>query len=502
MSATTLPEQLEAALLSMQAVDHLRYRDAELQRLADAGHDPAALRSRLAELYRSQGIEVSAELLDAGLAAQRERRYLHAAPRGWKAWLARCWVARGRLAAALLALVLVVVVLAGVVGGGASLVQRSRESAAQRFVAAVNQQVAEERSRRGLPKAQLRTLAANLDALAARAVAAHPDRLATMIASARAVQQASSRDIAAVLASIEQAPPPALVRTNGVTRTDGGGQLRDQQAIDAVTRGIADYRRQLRATDAALAAMKAAVATLSTGVDASEQLDAANAAALAVALRPEGERVRQREYAAGDAALRVGDLEAATAASANLRQVALAAGKLAALSDALTQLRAQGLATGVSGADRRQFDAATARAEALLRTDTLAEAEQAREALADMVALLEDRLDYRIVNREGQQSGVWRYNEAAAGGRNYYLVVEALDDKGIATGLLLRNEETGTTENAVEFGVRVPQAVYERVAADKMDNGIIEDDLVGRKPRGRLTPDFTVPLAGGYITRW
>ncbi|WP_251278145.1 DUF6384 family protein, partial [Enterobacter hormaechei] len=91
MSATMAPAELQDALLTMDVVDQLRYRNAEMKALADSGHDQARLKQRLLELYRSQGIEVSDEILEAGIQAQREQRYLYAAPRGWKAWLARRW---------------------------------------------------------------------------------------------------------------------------------------------------------------------------------------------------------------------------------------------------------------------------------------------------------------------------------------------------------------------------------------------------------------------------
>jgi len=48
----------------------------------------------------------------------------------------------------------------------------------------------------------------------------------------------------------------------------------------------------------------------------------------------------------------------------------------------------------------------------------------------------------------------------------------------------------------------VPEAVYEEVKADKLDNGLIDQALVGRKQRGVLEVQFDRPVAGGYITRW
>ena len=114
-------------------------------------------------------------------------------------------------------------------------------------------------------------------------------------------------------------------------------------------------------------------------------------------------------------------------------------------------------------------------------------------------------LDYelRIVTADGQRSGVWRFNKSSPGAKNYYLVVEAVPHAGGAPiPLAIRNEENGTTETVATFGVRVPESEYERVRRDKTDNGIVDSPVVGSKARGKLTRSFTVPVAGGYITRW
>ena len=59
-------------------------------------------------------------------------------------------------------------------------------------------------------------------------------------------------------------------------------------------------------------------------------------------------------------------------------------------------------------------------------------------------------------------------------------MTEALDEAGNAAELPIRNEETGKEERVSVFAVRVPEATN-RVAADKQDNGIIEDDQIGSK---------------------
>jgi hypothetical protein len=40
------------------------------------------------------------------------------------------------------------------------------------------------------------------------------------------------------------------------------------------------------------------------------------------------------------------------------------------------------------------------------------------------------------------------------------------------------------------------------VRADKSDNGIVDDDIVGEKKRGETSPQWRVPVIGGAITEW
>ncbi|HWT16761.1 MAG TPA: DUF6384 family protein [Patescibacteria group bacterium] len=108
----------------------------------------------------------------------------------------------------------------------------------------------------------------------------------------------------------------------------------------------------------------------------------------------------------------------------------------------------------------------------------------------------------RIVNRDGVQSGLWRYHQDAPDGKNYYLVVEAVDADGQVLSLPVTNEETQRAETVTRFAIRVPQAEYERVKADKLDNGLIDDAIVGEKRRGERDVDYRVAVAGGAITEW
>ena len=131
--------------------------------------------------------------------------------------------------------------------------------------------------------------------------------------------------------------------------------------------------------------------------------------------------------------------------------------------------------------------------------------EQAEKAVADLTALRDQlRQDYslRVVNRSGVDSGFWTFPEINEAATNYYIVVEALDADGKTLSLPILNEETGETETVAIWGLRVPQSVYDAVAADKQDDGIIQRNQVGHKSFGFLDVDYALPVLGGAVTRW
>lgn len=119
---------------------------------------------------------------------------------------------------------------------------------------------------------------------------------------------------------------------------------------------------------------------------------------------------------------------------------------------------------------------------------------------------MRNRLDqaYRllVVSRPGERSGVWRVPDANESARNYYLIVEAVTPGGERLAVAVMNEETGSVEQVRQWGVRVNQADFDRIAADKQDDGIIQDNEVGTKRRGFLEPHYELATSGAAITRW
>lgn len=130
----------------------------------------------------------------------------------------------------------------------------------------------------------------------------------------------------------------------------------------------------------------------------------------------------------------------------------------------------------------------------------------AARAAIDELGALEYRVnleyDLRVVSRPGEQSGVWRVPDDNPRARNYYLIVEAVTPQGEELRVPITSEEDGRTRAVRAWGLRVDEATFNRIAADKRDDGIIQNDVVGRKRRGVLEREYTVPTTGAAITEW
>ena len=129
----------------------------------------------------------------------------------------------------------------------------------------------------------------------------------------------------------------------------------------------------------------------------------------------------------------------------------------------------------------------------------------AQEVLRDMTQMrdqLQASYGIRIVNRPGERSGVFRIPDINQAARNYYIIVEAVDDSGRPVRVPIKSEETGKTERVTQWGIRVPEDVYNRVAADKQDDGIIQANIAGRKDPGYLEPTYRLQTTGAAITAW
>jgi Family of unknown function (DUF6384) len=133
------------------------------------------------------------------------------------------------------------------------------------------------------------------------------------------------------------------------------------------------------------------------------------------------------------------------------------------------------------------------------------DAAAARQKLAQLAALrerLEQSYVLRIVSKPGQQSGVWRMPRLNPAGRNYYIIVEAVDSQGRPVALEVTSEEDNKTARVSTFGIRVDQRTFDQIRADKQDDGIIQNNHFGEKQPGYLQPQYAFPTSGGTILQW
>ncbi|MEO0695647.1 MAG: DUF6384 family protein [Pseudomonadota bacterium] len=129
----------------------------------------------------------------------------------------------------------------------------------------------------------------------------------------------------------------------------------------------------------------------------------------------------------------------------------------------------------------------------------------ARQASVTLEAIEDDLsqdLTVRVISRPGEYSGIFRIPDDAPGQRNYYLIVEGIDAAGRPHALEISSEEDQSTKRVERWGIRVPEGEFNRISADKQDDQIIQNAVVGSKPVGHLLPTYSVPTAGGAILEW
>ena len=152
-------------------------------------------------------------------------------------------------------------------------------------------------------------------------------------------------------------------------------------------------------------------------------------------------------------------------------------------------------------AARQRADAILGQGRAALDRGNAAEASAAVAQLDQMAAALRQEYVLRIAGRPQDPTGFFR-EHARYQGRAYFIVVDALDPQGKAVQLPVRNDETNKTETVSRFAVRVPQETFDAVRADKQRHGIVQNARLGEKRRGYLEPDFRMAVLEGRITRW
>ena len=176
----------------------------------------------------------------------------------------------------------------------------------------------------------------------------------------------------------------------------------------------------------------------------------------------------------------------------------------------ITETLPKALATAADAARAAATDPdAVARIDALVAEGEVAakagDANGMRAAIAALDTLraaLVQTYQLRIVSRQGEDTGVFRIPDINEGAKNYYIIVEPVTDEGEVLSLPVVNQEDGKSYTVSKWGVRVPLATYDAVRADKSDDGIVQDNVLGEKPRGTLKVTYRMPVESGAITDW
>ncbi|MBT8345018.1 MAG: hypothetical protein KJO60_12025 [Desulfofustis sp.] len=155
-----------------------------------------------------------------------------------------------------------------------------------------------------------------------------------------------------------------------------------------------------------------------------------------------------------------------------------------------------------SEAGKNAVESIYAQADSSRRVDDAKGMQQALGALDELERNLDQSYTLQIVSRAGKRSGVWRIPDINSSARNYYIIVEAIDDSGTVQQVAITNEETGKAETVSTWGVRVDESTFRAIAADKQDDGIIQNNVFGQKKRGYLEQEYLMPTPGGFITSW
>jgi uncharacterized protein (DUF2164 family) len=131
------------------------------------------------------------------------------------------------------------------------------------------------------------------------------------------------------------------------------------------------------------------------------------------------------------------------------------------------------------------------------------DAQRAEDALLILKGDLSAVYDVRVVYGEDhERSGMFRIPNDAPLTRNYYLIVQAVDPAGRILEVPVTSEEDGAVRRASVWGQRVTETDFNRVATDKGDDQIIQNNVIGAKSRGRLRPVYSVETPGGAILEW
>ena len=422
MSEVQASRPLDDVMLAMDVVDTLRHRESLVARELAAEEHDRELIQRLRDIYAAQGIEVPERVLEAGVQARRENRFVYEPPKpSLSLTLAKIYIERRKWTK-----------WVGLTGLGCALL-----AAAYLFLVAMPGERRAEQEIAELNKALQRTEhhASALEEVIARLQKAVPK--AARAAPVLVANAVAAREQAATQALFEATT--LLQSARDLSRAATADQQHNRQNVEVISERVKRERDLVARATGEVEEGKSALAAINALTKLPAELGAEREAVGTSARVPKAGLLAERWYDSGIAALRAGDVE---------------------------------------------------------------QASQALAALRDLREKLALRYTLEIVSRANEYSGVWRVPERNPNARNYYIIVEAVGPSGQRLTVPVVSEEDGQTYTVTKWGLRVDESVFERVAADKQDDGIVQDRRFGVKRQGYLEPEYLFPTSGAAIVNW
>lgn len=169
----------------------------------------------------------------------------------------------------------------------------------------------------------------------------------------------------------------------------------------------------------------------------------------------------------------------------------------------LTRLHGEVSAVALEDSAKLQADGLLADGQRAIAAGDAKAARSAVEGLGTLQADLDAIYQVRVVYGPGEEyTGVFRIPDDVPGARNYYLIVEAVDPSGRLVEVPVTSEEDRRSDRVSRWGQRVSEAVFNGVAADKGDDQIVQNSVIGQKTTGYIKPQYTVETPGGAILEW
>lgn len=462
-AAVTLTDQLGA----MNVIDALRQQHLRIEDHLDLPRRRTEIAARIREYYASQNIAVDDAMIDAGVKQYFADRLTWEAPTLGRVQqkLADLFVTRdewgpGALRAGALVGVIVAVVLAVSTG-----IQHYQERRAQEALAAVTEAFKANQVRLGAMEDELATLRKESIAYArvplTSLVAAAGSELAECKSSSTvgAANIEKVKDVAARTATATTENASLVACVNGVEKS-----LTDGHAL-----ATADHR----------------LVTLEQG-DLYTQYQQA--------------RPVQKAFFDARTALRAGAGSSGAAvdtAGTVLRQTAGVQSTMADISIVASKFKELPMPTE----DRKVIDSLIAEAQGAAEKSDGTGVSNALKKLDTLYRIADEDLTLNVVSRTGVTSSV-RRTFKQSGGNAWYLIVEATTPSGEVMPIPVKNSETNETSVVKTFGVRVPESEFNRIRAEKNQDGHVHNRLVGTKVRGHLTFAYVRPVMAEMITAW